>query len=170
MAHYVTCIYCHKKFDRDRIPFVQVKNKRYAHSECHQEVENSISQEEIDKQELEKYILKLLNISYLDPKIRKQLKQYIEEYNFTYSGILKSLIYFYEVKGNSVDKANGGIGIVPWVYKTAYQYYYSLWEAQQKNINKTISDYIPAVKEITIPIPQVKIKKRQLFTFLDKEE
>ena len=111
MAHYVTCIYCHKKFDRDRIPFVQVKNKRYAHSECHQEVENSISQEEIDKQELENYILKLLNISYLDPKIRKQLKQYIEEYNFTYSGILKSLIYFYEVKGNSVDKANGGIGI-----------------------------------------------------------
>ena len=64
MAHYVTCIYCHKKFDRDHIPFVQVKNKRYAHSECHQEVENSISQEEIDKQELENYILKLLNISY----------------------------------------------------------------------------------------------------------
>lgn len=34
MAHIVTCIYCKKKFDRDKYPFVQVSPRRYAHKEC----------------------------------------------------------------------------------------------------------------------------------------
>ena len=34
MAHIVTCIYCKKKFDRDKSLFVQVSNRRYAHPEC----------------------------------------------------------------------------------------------------------------------------------------
>jgi hypothetical protein len=34
MAHIVTCIYCKKKFDRDKFPFVQVSQRRYAHQEC----------------------------------------------------------------------------------------------------------------------------------------
>ena len=55
--------------------------------------------------------MKLLNISYIDARIHKQIKQYIEENNYTYSGIHKSLTYFYEVKGNPVSKANGGIGM-----------------------------------------------------------
>jgi hypothetical protein len=50
----------------------------------------------------------------------------MSKYNYTYSGIHRSLEYFYEVKGNSLDKANGGIGIVPFVYQDAYNYYYSL--------------------------------------------
>ena len=28
------CIYCKKKFDRDKFPFVQVSQRRYAHQEC----------------------------------------------------------------------------------------------------------------------------------------
>ncbi len=31
---------------------------------------------------------------------------------------------FYEVKQNPVEKSNDGIGIVPWVYKQAFNYYY----------------------------------------------
>ena len=50
--------------------------------------------------------------------------------------MLKALIYFYEVKGNSVEKANGGIGIIPWIYKDAYNYYYDLWMIKQRNKNR----------------------------------
>ena len=168
--HKVKCIYCNKIFDRDKCPYVQVSNRRYAHKECSIAEMNKLSQQEKDKEALSNYIMKLFDTSYVDPRIQKQIKQYIEEYNYTYSGIHKALIYHFEIKKGSIDKANGGIGIVPYVYQSAYRYYYSLWETQQKNQNITINDYIPEVKEITIPIPQRKIKKRKLFTFLDEEK
>ena len=127
-------------------------------------------QENKDREELYDYIMKLFNISFVDPKIQKQIKKYIEENNYTYSGIKKALVYFFEIKGNSVEKANGGIGIVPYVYTQAYNYYYSLWLAQQKNEDKVVQEYIPRVKEIVIPIPEKNPRKRKLFSFLDDEE
>lgn len=169
MAHIVTCIYCKKKFDRDKYPFVQVSNRRYAHTECSMSDDQKKAKEESDKEALNNYIMKLFKTTYVDARIQKQIKQYVDEYNFTYSGIQKALTYFFEIKGNSLEKANGGIGIVPYVYKNAYNYYFSLWQAQQKNEDKVVTDYVPNIKEIVIPRPQRKVKKRQLFTFLDKE-
>ena len=170
MAHPVICVYCKKRFDRDKIECVQVSAKRYAHKECSMSENEKRTQEEKDKQELEEYIMKLFKTSYVEPRVQKQIKQYREEYNYTYSGIRKALVYFFEVKGNSVEKANGGIGIVPYVYQNAYNYYLALWQAQQKNQDKVLNDYVPRVKEIVIPRPQRKVKKRELFTFLDEEK
>lgn len=169
MAHKVKCIYCGKTFDRDKIPYIQVSSRRYAHKECSMSEDEKLKKEEQDKIALENYIMKMFNTTYIDPRIRKQIKQYIEDYHYTYSGIHKSLTYFYEIKGNSIEKANGGIGIVPYIYQKAYQYYFALWEAQQKNKDTVVEEYIPTVKEIIIPPPQRKIKKRKLFTFLDEE-
>ncbi len=169
MAHIVKCYHCGKKFDRDKVPFVQVSQRRYAHKECSMSDEEKQSQAEKDRLALEEYIMKLFKTDYVDPRIRKQMKQYVDEYNFTYSGIHKSLTYFFEVKGNSIEKANGGIGIVPYVYQQAYRYYYSLWEAQQKNKDKVVVEYVPVVKEIVIPVPQRQVKKRKVFSFLDEE-
>jgi hypothetical protein len=168
MAHIVKCLYCEKKFDRDKMPYIQV-GRRYAHKECSLTAEERKTQEEQDKQDLDNYIIQLLKIDYIDARIRKQIKTYIEEHNYTYSGIKKALIYFYEVKGNSIEKANGGIGIVPFIYKDAFNYYYALWQAQQQNKDKVIVDYQPKVIEVVIPRPQRKVKQRQLFTFLDEE-
>ena len=170
MSHFVTCVYCKQKFDRDRLPFIQVSARRYAHQECSLTEDEKKNKEEQDKIDLENYIMSLFKTDYIDAKIRKQIKQYKEEYNYTYSGIRKALIYFFEIKGNSIEKANGGIGIVPYVYQQAYNYYLALWQAQQKNQDKIIVDYIPKVKEVIIPKPQRKIKKQNLFTFLDEEK
>ena len=111
----------------------------------------------------------MFKTDFVDPKIRKQINTYINEYHYTYSGILKSLIYFYEIKHNSIEKANGGIGIVPYTYTAARNYYYAIWEAQQKNEEKVIEEYKPKVKEVVITTPQRKVKKRRLFAFLDEE-
>lgn len=40
-----------------------------------------------------------------------------------YKGQLLTLKYFYEVKRNPIDKANGSIGIIPFVYTEARMYY-----------------------------------------------
>lgn len=128
------------------------------------------TQEQKDKEALEQYIMTLFNTKYVEPRVQKQIAKYIEEYNYTYSGMLKALKYFYEIKGNSIEKSNGGIGILPYIYQNAYNYWYAVWLAQQKNSEKVIQQYIPQVKEIVIPVPEVKIKKRKLFKFLDEEE
>ena len=55
------------------------------------------------------------------------------ENNYTYSGILKTLKYWFEIKKGDLEKANGGIGIVPYVYDDAFLYWRGIWEAREKN-------------------------------------
>ena len=98
------------------------------------------------------------------------MNDYIKEYQYTYPGMLKALVYFYEVKGHDKNKANGGIGIIPFIYKDAYNYYYNLWMIQQSNKDKNVIDYVPKLKEIKIPIPKKEPRKRSVFTFLDEQE
>lgn len=167
--HMVKCFYCGLSFDANIEPTVKVNSRRYAHLECHTKNQEQRSQEDLDKEALEKYIMKLFNEDYVNARIRKQINDFMSKYNYTYSGIHRSLEYFYEVKGNSLDKANGGIGIVPFVYQDAYNYYYSLWLAKEKNKLKNIEEFVPKTVEVKIPIPQRKVKKRKLFSFLDEE-
>ena len=169
MAHLVTCVYCKKKYDRDKVPTTQISERRYAHKECADRALAEAKANEEARISLEKYIIQLLKLKYLEPRIQKQINQFVNEYRFTYSGIEKSLRYFYEVKGNSIEKANGGIGIVPYVYKDAYNYYKAQWEAKQRNKCKRMEDYLPKEQIVVIKPPERKIKKRKLFSFLDEE-
>ena len=166
----VLCPFCKIKFDREKVPFKMIGARRYAHLDCYEKAEALKSREEKDKEALENYIKKLFNETTINAKVRKQIVQYKEEYDFTYSGMLKALIYFFEIKKNDISKANNGIGIIPYVYKDAYNYYYSLWQAKQKNEAKIIANYVPTVEEIKIPVPQRQIKNKKRFTFLDEEE
>lgn len=60
----------------------------------------------------------------------------------TYKGQLLTLKYFFEIKKSSVEKSNGSIGIIPWIYSEAAEYY-----AQKEKEQKTISDAIKAQLE-----------------------
>ena len=163
----VICIYCKKPLSKKDSDCTMVGQGKYAHEQCYVIEEN---REKTDKEKLENYIKSLFKISYIEPRVQAQIKKFVEEYNYSYSGIQKALYYHYEIKNGDKTKANGGIGIVPYVYQSAFNYYYALWQAQQVNENKTIVEYKPKIKEITIARPQPKIKKRPLFAFLDKEK
>ena len=170
--HLVKCTICGLTFDANIEPFEKVSNgRRYAHKQCFDNKEASKSQEEKDKEALIEYIKQLFKVERLNPHIYKQLKDYIEINHFTYSGIHKALIYHYEIKKGDISKANGGIGIVEYIYQQAHDYYRTIWLAQQKNEGKMedIKNYLPEEKIIKIPIPRTTIKKRKLFTFLDEE-
>lgn len=166
--HIVTCVYCKEKFDRDKVSTTQISARRYAHKDCADKYKVEKTQEEIDLEQLEKYIMNLFNEPYINVKIRKQLKDYRKEYKYTYSGMLKTLTYWYEVKGNSIEKANGGIGIIPYVYDSACQYYYSLYLIKLSNENKNIKNYKPKEKIIEISSPKIiPYKKIKLFNLDD---
>ena len=163
-ADNVVCIYCKKPMHRVKDDCVMVTNGKYAHASCYK-IEST--RELTDKEKLEQYIKKLFNMDYVSPLIQKQIKNYVEDYEFTYSGILKALIYFKEVKQGTFS--HEGIGIVPYVYKDARNYYYSIWLAQERNKNIQVHQFVPKVKEIKILSPTAKVKKRKVFTFLDEE-
>lgn len=160
----VVCCFCNKSFSKKETDYISFKRGKFAHRAC---AEKGISKEKSDIEILYDYILTLFGGTVISPKIRSQIKTYVEEYHYTYSGIYKTLKYFYEVKHGDLSKSNNGIGIVGWTYNEAMKYYYSIWSAEQKNQNKVIEK--PKEKTIVIPSPEKRPSRRSLFSFLDEE-
>ena len=169
MAKYCICKVCGVKFDREKIQAVFAGARRYAHQTCMPNGE-LVPMPQVDKDlvALIEYAKNLLGNDYNAARVKKQIKDFKEEYGYSYSGMLKSLVYFYEVKGNSKEKANGGIGIVPFVYNDAYNYYLSLFQAAQANKNKDLNKHVAHIKEIVIKPPKVQMKKH-FFDFLEDD-
>ena len=168
--HLVKCKICGESFDAAKIQAVKCGSRRYAHYECYPEgelVPLEVSTEDPDLIKLKDYINKLYSNKANWALINKQIKQFQKENNYTLSGILKSLIYFYEVQGNSVDRSNGGIGIVPFVYQAAYNYYYNLFITLEANKDKTL---FTQIKEIIIRPPQSRGSKQKFFNLEKREE
>ena len=118
------CFWCHKAIfpnQPDVMPMPQLKG-RYVHKECAKEHPKG------DTEELTLYLINLFKLKddYILPRYMKQISQYAKEYNYSYSGMLKALKYWYEVRKNPVD-LDRGVGIIPYVYKNAYDYYYALY-------------------------------------------
>ena len=108
----------------------------------------------------------LMEIDFI--KFKKQWESYLKK-NMTAKGIYFSLKYYYDIQKAPRNKAKGGIGIVPYVYDEACQYYYALYLAQLVNQEKNIEEYKPTERIISIFSPRTYIKKRKLFN-LDEEE
>lgn len=161
MAHKCKCYYCKIEFDRDKEPYVQITERRYAHKACAAKYEIQKSQQEKDYEELVAYLEKLFGLGYVNAKTAKQIKDFRENYTYTYSGILGTLIYWYEVKGASVENANGGIGIVPYVYEDAKKYYTNL--ANAAAANEGIKNHKTKFIEIEIAAPRPEERKPRLF-------
>ena len=138
----VKCFYCNQMFDRNAEEFVLVNSRRYAHKQCHEKVQAGKSQDEKDYEALVNYVKQVFKYSVVPAKITRQITDYKRQYSFTYSGMLKALVWWFEVKKNSVDAANGGIGILPYIYNDAKTYYYGLYLAQMANQNKTIQNKV----------------------------
>lgn len=156
------CPICQLTFDRTKCEFVHLKN-RYYHKVCYEQMEAERTEEEKSKEELERYIMAMFNTTFINARIRQQIKRMREQFNYSYTGILKSLIYFYDIRKNPIEKANGGIGIVPYVYEDARKYYYNLYLAQMKNENKVVSECVVKGKEIRMKPPVRKPRTRKLF-------
>lgn len=168
MPHQVTCQYCKQSFDRDKIAAKQLSGGRWMHEECYEKFWNGMTpaeqaqyKENEEYCKLEDYICKLFNIQHLTAKIRKQIKDIRSQYRYSYSGMLKTLKWWYEIQNHSIEEANAGIGIIPYVYDRAYDYYYSLFLAEQAN--KEIEEYNPNIIVIKIQSPQSQPHKRKEF-------
>lgn len=94
------------------------------------------------------------------PLIQKQINKFhAPPYNYSYSGMEKTLRYFYDIQHNNYLSSNGGIGIVEYTFNQARDYYQKIYEAQKANEQKV---FIHQVKEYIIKPPKEKNICRQI--------
>ena len=167
--HYVKCLYCNKQFDRDVEPTKQVSSRRYAHIKCWEEHQANMTQEERDIEAFYNYTKNLFGEDYNYILTKKLAEKYVKENNFTYSGMLKTLKWYYEKEGNSIEKSNGSIGILPYIYQQALNYYYALYQAQLINKEKDLSNFM-LPKERVIIIESPRTYTRPPHMWLEEEE
>ena len=158
MAHMCVCAICGKRFDRDKVQAVRHNGRRYSHAACEPDNKDLVPlvvKNEGDEKiaQLKGYINQIYGEKANWPLIMRQIKKFTSENGFSISGILKSLVWFYEVKHNKVNDSNGGIGIVEYCYKDAYNYYLAIYKANEANKDKQINT---TVKEITIKPPKAR--------------
>lgn len=158
----VKCLYCEQMFDRNDPANNAIKiGRRYAHKQCSDEHDEQMTQDEKDEKALYEYCKDIFKEDYNYLKIKKQIESYIKNYQYSYSGMLKALKWFFEIKKESVEKANGGVGIIPYIYQDAYKYYYTLFLAQKKNKEK--DNYNIKTKTVIIESPRMWIAPPKLF-------
>lgn len=164
----VKCKYCGVQFDRNAEPFVEAGGRRYAHKACAEEYEASLTQEQRDENNFYQYVKELFGNDYNYMMTKKLVEKYTKEFAYTFSGMQKALYWFYELKKNPLDKANGSIGIVPYIYNDARDYYYRLYLAQVANNIEEVKEYKPAIVEIEIESPRARVEPPRLFNIGDE--
>ncbi len=127
----VTCGGCGLKFDRSKENAEFIKGRWY-HPTC--------AKTKHDKMDLDAYICKVFGLKTPGPVNNSLLKKYRDNYGYSYEGMLKALKYFYEVKRQSIDKAEEKIGIIPHIYQDAQDYYFSFEKRKDKIAGSAIEE------------------------------
>ena len=159
--HLVKCLYCGITFDADKESYRTV-GRRYAHTTCWEEHDSKIPQEQKDYEVLIQYLNNLFG-STPSPLIIKQIRDYKKDYNYSYTGIMKTLQWWYEIQKKPIADTNAGIAIVPYIYKEASAYYYNLYLAATLNEEIEIKSPESKIREITIIQPKANPKMVTLF-------
>jgi hypothetical protein len=163
MAHQVKCVFCGEMFDRENpsIEYIKMGTRRYAHKNCASN--NQQGQTNLDLLMLLKYCQELFGDNYSELNIKKQADKLVKNNKYTYSGILKSLVWFYDIKGNQINEEYGSsLGIIPYIYNDSYQYYYSIYLANEKNKTKDLKE-LQTLEVVTITPPKQKEVKKRFF-------
>ena len=167
MAHYVKCRICGERFDTEKEPTFK-KSNWYAHQKCYDEREAAKSQDEKDLDHLMEYCSRLYGRLFNYNQTLRLAKSYHEKNGFSFSGIERTMKYVYEIKKEPIEKGNGSIGIVPYMYDKAYNYWYSIWEANHAVKPHILEKYEPKVIHIKIPVPERKeMIRKKPYNFLD---
>lgn len=143
------CPECEYQIDKDIEEHI-VHSKKTYHVQCFKQFERRKE----DRSDLHNYICELYRIDFPTVYMLKQIKDFQTEYNYTLKGIHLALVYFHEVKEHPID--GKGIGIVPYIYTEARNYYIKLSEVNQHNMNIEFDNTVEII--YTTPPKQRKLK------------
>lgn len=152
----VKCPVCQNYFDRSVEEYVHFKN-RYYHKKCFEQVDK----DDVAKQKIYELMREVLGIQYSQPRISQQINQFVKK-GLSVNTIYKTLLYWYKVKESSAAKANGGIGIVPYVCEEALNYYEQKDKIRLRNKNINIKEP-ETITVVVHPKPIGRPKRLKLF-------
>lgn len=166
----VKCPRCAETFDRNSsdVKAVKIKN-RWWHESCNNERIIEEQQKKQDKllaqgsdeqrKKLYQYICEIFGLKGPGPKNIMLINSFYEKYGYTYSGIYKALYYHYEIKKGSTKKADERIGIVPYVYDDAMEYFRQL-EHKKTQLGNQAQNISQEVIVVTV-VPRQKVQPRK---------
>jgi len=150
--------------EKENIDWVMPSRNWYFCKKCYDDWKNTSHIEEEDWElMIYDFLARDLKVTYDYFVCEAQRKKIIKDKITNNKGIYFTLKYFYEVKNGSWDKAHGGIGIVPYIFNEAKEY----WLTQEQKKNGFIKDIERQIKErsereiIKIKRPQSKKKKEK---------
>lgn len=185
----VECRVCKQKFNRldpnliEGVDWVKPVNLHYYHKKCYDDFAKKKGQigkdgiefeadEIVWKSAVEDYLKRDLKISIDYPRFNSQWKKYIEKDGRKPKGIYFTLKYFYDIRKNSPEKSEGGIGIVSWIYDEAAEYW-GKRNQEDKGIVARLEEQIKKDMAQKAKIVFQKNKKRDSkidFSILEKED
>lgn len=150
------CYYCHNTIDIDTEKFYKPVINRYAHEKCYKENYNDDT-EYIDK--IYSFLKEDLLINYNFLQCEKQRACYVKDLGYTNKGILDALKYFYLVKKMTPEKSGNRIGIVPYIYNEAKEYYENI-EKKKEQLVQVVSEQINKQPlTLKVKLPEQKVDK-----------
>lgn len=185
----VECRVCKQKFNRldpdliEGVDWVQPVKRFYYHKKCYEDFakkRGQIGKEGIEleveelvwKTAVEDYLKRDLKISLDYKRFNSQWKKFIEKDGRTPKGIYFSLKYFYDIRHNSTEKSEGGIGIVSWIYEEATEYWGKRNQAD-KDIVARLEEQIKKdrAQKAKVVFQQKKKKEQKVdFSILEEED
>lgn len=161
MARLVKCPVCGSMNNKED---TEEYGKRYYCPSC---LKTKLEQSEArrsDWDRLFKYICKVYNIETLTGMMYKQLKEYRDEYGYKDSGMYATLRYYYDILGNEVLEGSG-VGIIPYYYDKAREYYKQCAEVEKSLDNYVESSDIEVVSNVNNRIKLSNKNKIKLLSF-----
>ncbi len=157
----VHCRICKQPIDREiDTDWIMKSRNFYYHKSCYNNWrESDHSNDEAYIELIYDYISHDLKINYDYFLCEAQRKKFLKENKMTNKGILFSLKYFYEVQKGDREKSHGGIGIVPYIYKEACEYWVER-ERRNKGIVEKIEQQMREAKDRRHRVVKAKRKKK----------
>jgi len=151
------CYYCDKYFDITQEEYVKPRLNRYAHKSC---FEKYSTPDDVYIEKIYEYLKDEIKVKYDYLACERQRVNFINKLGYTNKGIYYSLKFFYEVKKQSPEKSGNRIGIVPYVYDEAKEYYKQL-SLKQRAILKVVEGQ-KNIEHIEIYVEKTPQRRKKL--------
>lgn len=145
MPHVIQCRLCKTRFDTEKEEFILVGKRSYYHKDCYEKWIKSRNQAAASgdadfwKESVIDYLYRDVKMSIDFAKLDSQWNSFTKpERKMTPKGIYFALRYYYDVQHGDKEKALGGIGIVPNLYRESAQYWTDLENRKQGTLEAII--------------------------------
>ena len=163
MARNVKCPVCGTFNEKENAIY---HNSKYYCKVCYENKQN----ESNDYKELISYICELYGIDVPTGWMLKQIKDFKEQFNYTYKGIRSTLHYFFEIQDGNDVADSIGIGIVPFVYDEAKKFYIDKKAIRDSVIGMNLEEMESNKKIINIKRSTCELDKYKEVALIDIEK